>query len=140
MHAVAAPKAAKRWLPEWISDLLEKGLDVSVHETSEGRRKDLARGVHTGHGVDAAPRDLDEKPDGGTLGTETTPLSGKNTWSSELSASIRTCPRWQRMCSSSGISCLRLEDGRWSKSRLRGQFDGALVMACSRNSRAPYAI
>ena len=57
MHAVAAPKAAKRWLPEWISDLLEKGLDVSVHETSEGRRKDLARGVHTGHGVDAAPRD-----------------------------------------------------------------------------------
>ena len=39
MHAVAAPKAAKRWLPEWISDLLEKGLDVSVHETSEGRHQ-----------------------------------------------------------------------------------------------------
>ena len=38
------------------------------------------------------------------------------------------------MCSSSGISCLRLEDGRWSKSRLRGQFDRALIGALSRSS------
>src|SRR3984893_10829148 len=56
-----------------------------------------------------------------------TPLSGKKTWSSELSASIKTCSRWQRMGSSSGISCLRLEDGKASKSRFRGQFDGALI-------------
>src|ERR1700732_553466 len=71
-----------------------------------------------------------------------TPLSGKNTWSSELSASIRTCPRWQRMCSSSGISCLRLEDGRWSKSRLRGQFDGALIREPPRldTMQQPYGI
>ena len=38
------------------------------------------------------------------------------------------------MCSSSGISCLRLEDGRASKSRLRGQFDRALIGALSRSS------
>src|SRR5438105_9053359 len=59
--------------------------------------------------------------------TETTPLSGKNTWSSGLSASIRTCSRWQGTCSSSGKSCLRLRDGRASKRRLRGQFDGELM-------------
>src|SRR3984893_13677518 len=38
------------------------------------------------------------------------------------------------MRSSSGISCLRLEDGRASKSRLRGQFDRALIGALSRSS------
>ena len=38
------------------------------------------------------------------------------------------------MCSSSGISCLRLEDGSASKSRLRGQFDRALIGALSRSS------
>src|ERR1051326_2273697 len=66
-------------------------------------------------------------PSASTATTETTPLSGKNTWSSELSAFIRTCPRWQGMRSSSGISRLRLRDGRASKSRLRGQFDNAFI-------------
>ena len=67
---------------------------------------------------------------------------GKNTWSSELSASIRICSRWQRMCSNSGISCLRLEDGRASKSRLRGQFDGALIREPPRldTRQQPYGI
>ena len=40
---------------------------------------------------------------------------------------MRTCSRWQRMCSSSGISRLRLRAGRASKSRLRGQFDKAFT-------------
>src|SRR5207245_8290858 len=61
------------------------------------------------------------------LTTETTPLSGKKTWSSELSASMRTCSRWQRMCSSSGMSRLRLREGSASKSRLRGQSDKAFM-------------
>ena len=56
-----------------------------------------------------------------------TPLSGKKTWSSELSASMRTCSRWQRMCSSSGMSRLRLREGRASKSRLRGRSDKAFI-------------
>jgi hypothetical protein len=43
-------------------------------------------------------------------------------WSSGPSVPMRTCSRWQRMCSSSGISRLRLRDGRQA-SRLRGQFD-----------------
>jgi hypothetical protein len=32
------------------------------------------------------------------------------------------------MCSSSGMSRLRLRDGRASKSRLRGQFDEAFIL------------
>src|ERR1700733_9687268 len=55
-------------------------------------------------------------------------MSGKNIWSSELSASMRTWSRRHGICSSSGISCLRLEDGKASKSRLRGHFDGALIL------------
>src|ERR1700730_9932864 len=66
-------------------------------------------------------------PSAETATTETTPLSGKKTWSSELSASMRICARWQRICSSSGMSRLRLRDGRASKSRLRGQFDEAFI-------------
>src|SRR3984893_10502845 len=62
-----------------------------------------------------------------TATTETTPLSGKKTWSSELSASMRTCSLWQRMCSSSGMSRLRLRDGSASKRRFRGQFDKAFM-------------
>src|ERR1700730_12696457 len=37
---------------------------------------------------------------------------GKNTWSSEQSASIRISPRSQRMSSSSSLSSVRSEDGR----------------------------
>src|SRR6185312_12439533 len=55
------------------------------------------------------------------------PLSGKKTCSSELSASMRTCSRWQRMCSSSGISRLRLRGGSASKSRLPGHFDETFI-------------
>src|ERR1700730_17259408 len=62
-----------------------------------------------------------------TATTETTPLSGKKTWSSELSASMRTCSHWQRMCLSSGMSRLRLREGSASKSRLRGQFDKSFI-------------
>src|SRR5215211_2106446 len=40
---------------------------------------------------------------------------------------MRTCSRWQRMCSSSGISRLRLRGGRASKSRLRGHFDETFI-------------
>ena len=51
-------------------DLLEKGLDVSRHEISEGRhrlhRPCERRARHFG----CAPGDLDEKPDGGSLGAE----------------------------------------------------------------------
>ena len=47
---------------------------------------------------------------------------------------MRTCARWQRMCSSSGMSRLRLRDGRASKSRLRGQFDKAFIgLNCARD-------
>jgi hypothetical protein len=49
------------------------------------------------------------------------------TWSSGLSASMRICSRRQRMCSSSGMSSLRLRDGSASKSRLRGHFDKAFI-------------
>jgi hypothetical protein len=38
-------------------------------------------------------------------------MSGKKTWSSGLSASIRICERSQRMCSSSGMSSLRSAGG-----------------------------
>src|ERR1700730_6840366 len=70
-------------------------------------------------------------PSAETATTETTPLSGKKTWSSALSASIRICARWQRICSSSGMSRLRLRAGSASKSRLRGQFDEAFTL-CNR--------
>src|SRR5580692_1651049 len=63
-----------------------------------------------------------------TATTETTPLSGKKTWSSALSASIRICARWQRICSSSGISRLRLRAGSASNSRLWGQFDEVFTL------------
>ena len=43
-------------------------------------------------------------PSAYTATTETTLVSGKNTWSSGLSASIRICERSQRICSSSGMS------------------------------------
>src|SRR5665213_2656349 len=59
---------------------------------------------------------------------EMTPLSGKKTCLSGLSASMRTCSLWQRTCSSSGMSRLRSRDGRASKSRLRGEFDEALML------------
>jgi hypothetical protein len=52
--------------------------------------------------------------------TETTPLSGKKTWSSALSGSIRTCAHSQRICSRSVISRLRLRGNSASKSRLPG--------------------
>src|ERR1700730_293181 len=41
---------------------------------------------------------------------------------------MRTCSRWQRMCSSSGLSRLRLREGSASKSRLRGQSDKAFIV------------
>src|ERR1700676_4488942 len=71
-----------------------------------------------------------------TATIETTPLSGKNTWSSGLSASIRTSPRWQRTCSSSSINRARSAAGRASKSRLRGQSDGAFTRSEWRRSSA----
>src|SRR5215468_8313784 len=51
-------------------DLLEKGLDVSVHETSEGRHRLHGPCERRARHPCRIPRDLDEKPDGGTLGTE----------------------------------------------------------------------
>src|SRR5713101_3869930 len=51
-------------------DLLEKGVDVSVHETSEGRHRLHSACKRRARHLCCAPRDLDEKPDGGTLGTE----------------------------------------------------------------------
>src|SRR5580698_769470 len=74
-------------------------------------------------------------PSAYTATTETTPLSGKKTWSSALSASIRTCARWQLICSRSVISRLRLRGGSASKSRLRGQFDKAFTAIRSRSVR-----
>src|SRR5437879_8154499 len=72
--------------------------------------------------------------------TETTPLSGKNTLSRELSASMRICSRSQRICSSSGKSCLRLREGRASKRRLRGQFDKGLMLFLNDVRLAPVPI
>src|SRR5436305_1546995 len=40
---------------------------------------------------------------------------------------MRTCSRWQSMCSSSGISRLRLLGGRASKSRWPGHFDETFI-------------
>src|ERR1700720_3657371 len=51
-------------------DLLEKGLDVSVHETSEGRHRLHGPCERRARDLCCAPRDLDEKPDGGSLGAE----------------------------------------------------------------------
>jgi hypothetical protein len=51
-------------------DLLKKGLDVSVHKTSEGRHRFHGPCKRGARHLCCAPRDLDKKPDGGTLGTE----------------------------------------------------------------------
>jgi hypothetical protein len=51
-------------------DLLEKGLDVSVHKTTEGRHRLHGPCERCARHLCCAPRDLDEKPDGRTLGTE----------------------------------------------------------------------
>jgi hypothetical protein len=53
---------------------------------------------------------------------------GKKTFSSELSASKRISPCWQGICSSSGVSRLSVADGRASRSRLRGQSDGPVIL------------
>src|SRR6266576_897475 len=57
----------------------------------------------------------------------TTPLSGKNTWSNELSGSIRTCERSQSIYSSFGRSRLRSREERAIRSRFWGQCDGAVI-------------
>jgi hypothetical protein len=51
-------------------DLLEKGLDVSVHKATEGRHRLHGPYERGARHFCCAPRDLDEKPDGRTLGTE----------------------------------------------------------------------
>jgi hypothetical protein len=51
-------------------DLFEKGLYVSVHETTEGRHRLHGPCERWARHLCCAPRDLDEKPDGSTLGTE----------------------------------------------------------------------
>src|SRR5271169_895639 len=51
-------------------DLLEKGLDVSVHQGSERRHRSHGPGKGRARHPCCAPGDLDEKPDGGALGTE----------------------------------------------------------------------
>jgi hypothetical protein len=98
---------------------LEEGVNVSGHEMSEGwHRRHRSRKGDARH-LGRAARHLDQKPDRGDLGAEEglhtratlptdrchlndaavrinrdhrdTPLSGKKTWSSELSASMRIC-------------------------------------------------
>src|SRR5262245_36867031 len=61
--------------------------------------------------------------------TETTPLSGKKTWSSELSASTRICSRRQGTCSRYDISLLRSREGNASNSRLRGNLDKKFMLS-----------
>src|SRR5262249_38543017 len=61
--------------------------------------------------------------------TETTPLSGKKTWSSGLSASTRICSRRQGTCSRCDISRLRSREGKASKSRLRGNLDKPFILS-----------
>src|SRR6202049_4299245 len=51
-------------------DLFEKGLDVSVHETSEGGHRPHGPCERRARHLCCAPGDLDQKPDGGTLGTK----------------------------------------------------------------------
>src|ERR1019366_1399542 len=51
-------------------DLLEKSLNVSEHETSEGRHRLHGSHKRRARHLCCAPRDLDEKPGGGTLGAE----------------------------------------------------------------------
>src|SRR5450631_3875556 len=51
-------------------DLLEKGLDVSEHEISEGRHRPHGPCERRARHLCCVPRDLDEKPDGGSLSTE----------------------------------------------------------------------
>lgn len=102
-----------------------------------------------------ASRDLNQQLDRGTLGTEDglytraalpsdrchlndmavrvnrkyrgDPPIGEEDIVERLSASMRTCSRWQRMCSSSSISRLIVLGGRASKSRLRGHFDETFI-------------
>ena len=51
-------------------DLFEKSLNVSIHEVSEGRHRFHSACERRARHLCCAPWDLDEKPDGGTLGTE----------------------------------------------------------------------
>jgi len=51
-------------------DLFEKGLDVSVHDTSEGRHRLHCQGKRRARHLSGAPRDLDEKLDRGALGSQ----------------------------------------------------------------------
>jgi hypothetical protein len=51
-------------------DLLQKGEDVSGHEISEGRHRDHRSCEGRARHLSCAPRDLDDKPNGGTLGPE----------------------------------------------------------------------
>jgi hypothetical protein len=51
-------------------DLFEKGLNVIVHESTEGRHRLHGPCERRARHLCCAPRDLDEKPDGRTLGTE----------------------------------------------------------------------
>src|ERR1035437_3840494 len=120
-------------------DLLEKGLDVSVHKTTEGRHRLHGPCERCARHLCCAPRDLDEKPDGRTLGTEDglytratlpTDCCHLNDTSVRINRYHRDytavweeymvertvgvhvdLSRWQRICSSSGISCLRLRAG-----------------------------
>jgi hypothetical protein len=50
--------------------LFEKGMDVSEHEFSEGRHRLHRPGERRARHLCCVPRNLDEKPDGGTLGAE----------------------------------------------------------------------
>src|SRR5262249_38540932 len=61
--------------------------------------------------------------------TETTPLSGKKTWSSGLSTSTRICSRRQGRCSRCNVSFLRSRGGKASKSRLRGNLDKTFILS-----------
>jgi hypothetical protein len=51
-------------------DLLEKGLDVCIHEISERRHRLHGLCERRARHLCCAPWDLNEKPDRGTLGTE----------------------------------------------------------------------
>jgi hypothetical protein len=51
-------------------DLLEKRVGVSKHQTSEGRHRVHGACERRARYLCRAPRDLNEKPDGGALGTE----------------------------------------------------------------------
>jgi hypothetical protein len=51
-------------------DLFEKGLDIGVHEISEGWHRAQGTGESGTRYFRCAPRNLDEQSDGGTLGAE----------------------------------------------------------------------